>query len=236
MESFQWSPSYWILVYTHIYIYKLNQSYWYIEPSYWIYWIFHWSQLLKWSEIHQVERNLLPIIWNLPATTSPPTVPPQKNYAMQTGSAVGSVSATRIWCCILGHLCGISAEGDDNGREGLRNEARVTERSSGESWRRKVFWCMYTIDDMFLCTSWTYDSISTGSRKHQVQLQNYQNLFHTQDSKLLHGTAFNLVFLLHRFIYQLQGRSMFDRTEKLRMSLPWFGKWIYLIWEDRRIQ
>ena len=31
-----------------------------------IYWIFHWSQLLKWSEIHQFERNLLPIIWSLP--------------------------------------------------------------------------------------------------------------------------------------------------------------------------
>lgn len=76
----------------------------------------------------------------------------------------------------------------------------------------------------------------TGSLKHKVQLQNYQNLFHTQDSKLLHGTAFNLVFFLHRFIYQLQGQSMFDRTEKLRMSLPWFGRWIYLIWEDRRLQ
>lgn len=67
----------------HIYIYKLNQSYWYRQTSYWIYWIFQGSQfLLKWSEIHQFERNLLPYNLepsrnNLPPTV-PPTAPPQK--------------------------------------------------------------------------------------------------------------------------------------------------------------
>lgn len=138
-------------VYT--YIYKLNQSYWYIEPSYWIYWTFQWSQLLKWFEIHQVERNLLPIIWNLPPTV-PPTAPPHtpcRQEALLALCQQQGFDAVSLVTCV-----GSLQKAKKNGREGLRNEARVTERSRGEymyiyiyrhithgeSWRRKVFWCI----------------------------------------------------------------------------------------------
>lgn len=46
----------------------------------------------------------------------------------------------------------------------------------------------------FLYISWRYHQVITDSLKHQVQLQNYQNLVHIPDLKLLHGTAFNPVF------------------------------------------
>ena len=178
-----------------------------------------------WEEF--ASYNLEPSRNNLPPTV-PPTVPPQKTTPRRQEALLAlcqqqGFDAVSLVTCVGSLQKATTTEGRDLEMRHVwlqDLEAHIyiyiyihRHITHGESWRRKVFWCMYLIDDTFLCISWTYDSISTG-RKHQVQLQNYQNLVHIQDLKLLHGTAFNLVFL-HRFIYQLQGRSRFDRTEQL---------------------
>ena len=146
---------------------------WESMESFWIYWIFQWPRLLLkivwnssvWEDVAFYNSEVSPTTSNCS-----PKLPPKRLHCWHTGSAVGSVSATRLWCCILGHLRGISAEGDE-GHVWLWSE------NHGESWRCYEFWCMYIIDDMFLCISWTCDSLSTGSRKQQVQLQTINILF-----------------------------------------------------------
>ena len=119
-------------VYIYIYICKLNQSYWYIQPSYWIYWIFQWSQLLKWFEIHQFERNLLPIIWNLRATTSTQLLPAQKTAPCRQEALLALCQQQGFDAVSLVTCVGSLQKAKKNGREGLRDEASVTARSRGE--------------------------------------------------------------------------------------------------------